>query len=91
MTNRINDPSLAERLTSRLKAKGGNYALSFFGAPDKCDPLNEFAILSAVAVVNGVQCGWSVKTVNVRGETEDERIEKLLADLAAEIDAKPAP
>ncbi len=97
MTTLINDQSLAKRLTSLLQANGNTavppnqYAVSFFGDSDKCDPLNTFAILSADAMVNGVKCGWSVKTstVNVRDVTCDEIIERLLAGLAGEIDAKP--
>jgi hypothetical protein len=97
MTTLINDPILAERLTSLLQAKGytavpaDQYAVSFFGNSDKCDPLNTLAILSADAMVNGVKCGWSgeTSTVNVRGVTHDEITERLLAGLADEIDAKP--
>jgi len=97
MTTLINDPILADRLTSLLQAKGATavppdqYTVSFFGDSDKCDPLNTAAILCADAMVNGVRYGWSVETptVNVRGATHDEIIERLLAGLADEIDAKP--
>jgi hypothetical protein len=95
MTTPINDPLLAERLNSLLQAKGRtdrHYEVTYFGEPDKSDPLNEFAIMSAVVIDNGVKRGWKVRTstVNTRGVNRYEVItEKLLADLTDAIDANP--
>jgi hypothetical protein len=93
MTTPIND--LSERLESLLQAKGhtdGPYDVSCFNEPDKSDPLNEVAIMSAVAIHNGVKRGWWVKTstVNIRGGNRNQIIkEKLLAKLAEAIVANP--
>jgi hypothetical protein len=94
MTTPINDPLLAERLNLLLQAKGRtnrHYEVTYFGEPDKSDPLNEFAIMSAVVIDNGVKRGWKVRTLNTRRGVNrcEVIIEKLLADLADAIDANP--
>ena len=95
MTTSNGNPGLSNSLTSLLRDKGlsnvapDQYKVSFFGDRDKCDPLNEFAIMAAEARVNGVECGWIVKTQTRNREAIGDTIERLTHGLAVEIIANP--
>ena len=95
MTTPNQNSTLPELLTESLRDHGisndapDQYEVSFFGCRDKCDPLNEFAIMTAEATVNGVECGWIVKTQTRNRQATGDTIERLLHGLADEIVDNP--
>ncbi len=84
-TTATSDRYLSERLVSLLWEKGhadAHYEVFYFGDPDKRDPLNKLAKISA-ETTSGLKRGWKVElsTVN-RRMVCDQIQEELLAKLA---------
>lgn len=65
--------------------------VALFDQPDKCDPLNTRAIMSARACRDGIDCGWIAETAigQSRSPDHDAIVERLIQGLALEIREKP--
>jgi hypothetical protein len=87
----MNDPKIASeivrRIDQRLQIK--DVEASLLDQADKCDPLNERAVLAVEALVDGKQCGWVIQTRNNHRGDRDELVSRLVDGAVEEIIAKP--
>ena len=92
MTTPTSDPALSRRLVSLLRENGDvdtHCEVFYFGDPDHCNPLNEFAKMSA-ETIRGLKRKWKVQlSIANRRMTYDQIQEELLAKLVEETNAKP--